>query len=148
MKDTNIPFTHVINALAIASLASKQHQEYILPMSLGALFTGSVSAQVFPDGIAKKYGLSVPAVKMADVFAHWLPAYLLIRSTKKKVRSHHMLVATLAPLVYFSFKYKTLETAHPVKHIMATYPGVPFWVFTLYLGGVISTQNKRFRHIF
>lgn len=136
MKDTNIPFTHVINALAVASLATNRHQEYILPMSLGALFTGSVSAQVFPEGIAKKYGLSVSAVKMADVFAHWLPAYLLFRSTKNKVHSHHMLTATLAPLLYFSFKYKALEPTHPVKHIMATYPGVPFWVFTLYLGGV------------
>lgn len=133
---TNLPFTYSMNALAFASLISGKHKEYTLPLTLGALLTGTVSAQVYPEGIAKKYNHSIQTVKIADIFAHWLPAYLLYKSTKGKVRSHHMITAILLPLLYFSYQYKTQRVVNPIKHMMATYPGVPFWVFTLYLGGV------------
>lgn len=136
MNETNLPFTYSVNVLAFASLISGKHKEYTLPLSFGALLTGTLSAQVYPKGIAQKYGHSIQTVKIADVMAHWLPAYLLYKSTKGKVRSHHMVCAVVLPLLYFSYQYKTQRVVNPIKHMMATYPGVPFWVFALYLGGV------------
>ena len=136
MNETNLPFTYSVNVLAFASLISGKHKEYALPLTLGALLTGTVSAHVYPEGIAKKYGHPIETVKFADVMAHWLPAYLLYKNTKGKVRSHHMITAIVLPLLYFSYQYKTQRVVNPIKHMMATYPGVPFWVFTLYLGGV------------
>lgn len=133
---TNLPFTYIINAIGFANLITNRNNEYILPMSLGALFTGSMVAHKYPEGVSKKYNFSLSTVKLGDVFAHWLPAYIFHRTTKNKVRSHHMLIAVLSPLLYFSYKYKTQQVVDPIKHLMATYPGVPFWVFTLYLGGV------------
>ncbi len=137
---TNLPFTHVINMLAFASYLSGKHKEYILPMSLGALFTGSISAQIYPDGMSKKYGLSTHVLKVGDILTHWLPAYILFKSTKNKVNSHHMITAVVLPLLYFSYQYKTRQVVNPIKHLLETYPGVPLWVFALYLGGVSLTK--------
>ena len=136
MNETNLPFTYTMDTLAFASLLSGKYKEYTLPLSLGALLTGTLSAQLYPEGIAKKYGHSIQVVKIVDIFAHWLPAWLLYKSTKGKVRSHHMITAVVLPMLYFSYQYKTQKVVNPIKHMMTTYPGVPFWVFALYLGGV------------
>ena len=133
---TNIPFTYIVNTLAFASILSGNHKEYALPISMGALLSGSISAQFYPEGISKKYGLSIPTIQAGDILVHWLPAYLLYKSTKGKVRSHHMFAAIVLPLLYFSYQYKTQRVVNPIKHILNTYPGVPFWVFALYTGGV------------
>lgn len=131
-----MPFTHIINAVVAASLITGRYKEYTFPMSLGALFTGSMISQMYPNGLSSKYGLSVSTIQIADVFTHWLPAYLIYKNTNK-VRFHHMVFGMVVPLLYFSYKYKSHKMVHPLKHLMETYPGVPFWVFTLYIGGVL-----------
>lgn len=140
MYKTNLPFTYTVNALVFASLLTGKYKEYTLPLSLGVLLTGTVSAQLYPEGIAKKYGHSIQTVKIADIFTHWLPAYLLYKSTNNRVRTHHMIVAIVLPLLYFSYQYKTQQMVDPIKHMMATYPGVPLWVFFLYFVGVKNNE--------
>jgi hypothetical protein len=135
--DTNLPFTYVKNILVLGSLMINKYHEFILPMSLGTLLTGTIVAHGFPCGVSKKYNLSLSMIRIGDVLMHWIPLILMLVYTSGKVSISQSLIAIVLPLLYFSYKYKTCQVVNPKNHIMETYPDVPLWVFFMYMGGCL-----------
>lgn len=139
--ECNVPFTNVINGvILISALMGKQNM--FLPVSIGVLCTGSTMAQLYPEGISKKYKKSIKLLRIADVFVHWLPALYLIHTTKRRTPRSHVALAMCVPLMYFSFGFRRdglPRLNEPFGNMMRTYPGVPAWVFSLYVAGALGT---------
>lgn len=137
----NVPFTNVINSIILLS-ALRGKQGIFLPVSVGVLCAGSTMAQLYPEGISKKYNKSVSLLRFADLFVHWIPAFILLHTTKRRSTPTHAAIALCAPLLFFSIGFRrdgppTLK--EPFGNMLKTYPDVPRWVFALYVLGALGT---------
>lgn len=139
--ECNVPFTNVINGVILLS-ALRRKQHMFLPVSIGVLCAGSAMAQLYPEGISKKYKKSVEMLRIADVFVHWLPALYLLHTTKRLAPRSHLALAMCVPLLYFSVGFRRdgpPRVKEPFRNMTRTYPGVPPWVFALYVAGALGT---------
>ena len=138
---TNPPLTFIINVMTLMSMIVNT-PEIMIPANIGALATGSTVAHMFPNKVADKYTKgNTNLVKIADVAFHWLPTVSLLYWYRERVNKSHVAMALALPLVYFSVKHteNSIKPVEPIQHIKDTYPGVPLWVFSLYVAGALST---------
>jgi len=134
-----IPFTHVINSMILLSFFDKRYFNYCLPLSIGALYTGSVIAQFYPHGISKKYKKSINFIRWSDLFIHWFPSIYLLLNTKNSVLIKQKVFSLIFPLCYFSLN-SNLKFTNPINSLQNTYPDVPLWCFSLYIFGVFNSS--------
>lgn len=138
----NPPLTFVINVMNIASMITGT-LETMIPANFGAVATGSIIAQFYTKEMAQKYtNGNETKVRLADLFFHWVPALTLYSFYGHKLKNTHITMALVLPLLYFSVKHdNNIRFANPVEHIQDTYPGVPLWVFSLYVAGAFSLRK-------
>ena len=139
----NVPFTNVINGIILLS-ALMGKQNIFLPVSIGVLCAGTTMAQLYPEGISKKYKKSVSLLRVADLFVHWLPALVLLHTTRRRATPFHVAVSMCVPLMYFSLGFKKdspPSLKEPFGNMLDTYPNVPRWVFALYVAGALGTPT-------
>ena len=142
----NPPLTFVINLMNITMMIAGKSAEMMVPMNLGALFTGSTITHLFPNKMAEKYTDGNEALlKVCDIIVHWVPSVVLLNMYGRKVENRHVHASLILPLLYFSFKQtkNTFEVTNPIEHTKKAYPGVPLWVFAMYAVGALSMYKKK-----
>lgn len=147
MTSSKIPFTYFLNCVNFVSLLTNT-SEYVCPANFGMFLAGTVIAQIYPDGIAKKQNISVDLVRKSDNFIHLLPMLMMCYKSKH-VKNKHVMVSLLLPLVYFGVNLNELKFENPITTLKNTYPGVPLEVHSMYsIGALLCAYIKRQRVIY
>ena len=144
---SKIPFTYFLNCVNFFSLLTNT-SEYVCPANFGMFLAGTIIAQIYPDGIAKKQNISVDLVRKSDNFIHLLPMLMMCYKSKD-IKKKHVLFSIILPLIYFGVNLNELKFENPIITLRRTYPGVPLEVHSMYgIGVLLCCYVKRRRIIY
>ena len=132
----NISPSNIITLTPVASIIiyssiiySKRYPinlQALLPLALAVAVCGIIITHKFPDGVRKKYGVSRKRMLLSDITGHIGPLFALIFCGSKfgKTKVIQKIYTLLALFLYIGGN---------LYNIRKTYPGVPDWVFVLFV---------------
>ena len=151
----NPPITYFINMMNAVTLIGGGDSTIMIPTNMATILPGFFMSNIFNKGLSKKYlAGDTYKLKYIDIATHWIPTILLLLSNRtrrinefvvaeRRVKKRHYAIATLLPWIYFTVGNRSngsFGLRNPIRHLVETYPGVPFWVFPMWYVGIACTN--------